>query len=184
MSYGRLRERGYRHDMELFFGVPAHPFFVHAPIVLLPIAAIATVVVAARPMWNVRALPWLSGATAVVVVMLFMAIRSGQALADVANGRAISGDVTDHERLGQQTLIISIVWLVALIAAVVLGRRQQAPTALSADAAAPSAFAQPAQILTVIAAVVSIVATIWLIRTGHSGAESHWVGVINLIENS
>jgi len=170
--------------MELFFGVPAHPFFVHAPIVLLPIAAIATVVMAARPRWNIRALPWLSGATAAIVVMLFMAIQSGQALADVADGRAISGDITDHETLGQQTLIISIVWLVALVAAAVLSRRQQAPSALSADAATPSPFAQPAQIVTIVAAAVSIAATIWLIRTGHAGAESHWVGVINLIENS
>lgn len=170
--------------MELFFGVPAHPFFVHAPIVLLPLAAIATVVMAARPAWNRRALPWLTGVTAVIVVMLFMAIRSGQALADVADGRAISGDITDHERLGQQTLIISIVWLVALIVAAVLGRRTPTPTALSADVATPSPFARPAQIVTIVAAVVSIVATIWLIRTGHSGAESHWIGVINLIENS
>ncbi len=166
--------------MELFFGVPAHPFFVHAPIVLLPIVAVATIALAARSSWRVRLLPWLTGATAVVVATLFLAIRSGNALADVGDGRAINGDITDHRSLGNQTLVISLVWLVLLGVATVLQRRTASPAPLSADAARPAVV--PAQVVTVAAAGVAIAATVWLVRTGHSGAESHWVGVIRLIE--
>jgi len=115
--------------------------------------------------------------------MLFMATRSGNALASVADGRAINGDITDHQALGNQTFIISVVWLVALAVAAVLQRRSPSPSPLSADTA-PPAFGSPAQVMTVVAAVAAVVATIWLIRTGHSGAKSHWFAVTNLIENS
>ncbi len=168
--------------MELFFGVPAHPFFVHAPIVLLPIAAIATIAIAARAAWRERLLVWLTGSLVIIVVMLFGAVNSGNALADVADGRAINGDITDHRSLGNQTLIISLVWLAALVVAVVLQRRSATPQSLSADAA-PAPAMSPAQIVTIVGAVVAIVATVWLIRTGHSGADSHWVGVTRLIED-
>ena len=39
-------------SLDNLFGLPAHPLVVHAAVVLLPIAAIATVVVAAVPRWR------------------------------------------------------------------------------------------------------------------------------------
>ena len=37
------------------FDLPAHPLLIHAPIVLLPIAAILTIVLAFKPAWRRRA---------------------------------------------------------------------------------------------------------------------------------
>jgi hypothetical protein len=39
-------------SIDNLFGLPAHPLVVHAAVVLLPIAAIATVVVAVVPRWR------------------------------------------------------------------------------------------------------------------------------------
>ena len=39
-------------SIDNLFGLPAHPLVVHAAVVLLPMAAIATVVVAAVPRWR------------------------------------------------------------------------------------------------------------------------------------
>ncbi|HSU11443.1 MAG TPA: DUF2231 domain-containing protein, partial [Pseudonocardia sp.] len=33
-------------------GIPAHPLVVHAVVVLLPLAAVATLLVVARPVWR------------------------------------------------------------------------------------------------------------------------------------
>src|SRR6478735_1830999 len=46
------RPRSYRPaPMDKLFGLPAHPFLVHIPIVLLPLAAIGTVAIVARRTW-------------------------------------------------------------------------------------------------------------------------------------
>ena len=71
------------------FDLPAHPLLIHAPIVLLPIAAIATVVLVVKPAWRARAGWWMVGSLFVIVVLLFGAKESGEALIaayDRANG--------------------------------------------------------------------------------------------------
>ena len=40
--------------METLFGLPAHMFLIHAPIVLLPIVASVSVAVAVVPRWRRR----------------------------------------------------------------------------------------------------------------------------------
>ena len=72
---------------------------------------------AVRPAGRRRGLPWLTAGTAVVAVLLLLAVRSGNALADGADGRAINGDITAHRTLGNQTLIISLVWIAGLVGA-------------------------------------------------------------------
>ena len=54
-----------------------------------------------------------------------------------------------------------------------MSRRDGATLALSADAAfAPRDTI--AQALAIVAAIAAVITTIWLIRTGHAGAESRW----------
>ncbi len=52
-------------------------------------------------------------------------------------------------------------------------RRDGAARALSADAALTPRDTI-AQALAIVAAIAAVVTTIWLIRTGHAGAESRW----------
>ena len=40
--------------MDKLFGLPAHPFLVHVPVVLLPLTAIGVMVMAIRPAWHQR----------------------------------------------------------------------------------------------------------------------------------
>ncbi|MGA0206467.1 MAG: DUF2231 domain-containing protein, partial [Ilumatobacteraceae bacterium] len=37
--------------MDSIFGVPAHPFFVHIPVVLIPLAAVGVIVMTIRTSW-------------------------------------------------------------------------------------------------------------------------------------
>jgi hypothetical protein len=51
--------------MDKLFGLPAHPFLVHVPIVLLPLSAIGVVLMAVRPSWH-RSYRWVVLAIGVV----------------------------------------------------------------------------------------------------------------------
>lgn len=155
-----------------FAGVPTHPLAVHAPVVLIPLTAVAAVAALFRKNWRERAtLPLAIGAV-VIVAMLYVARESGRSALAANN---VFGNVDRHEDLGNQTFILSIVWLVlaASAAGAVLMRRRTTAASLSSAAAEPDR-SQVLLVLNVLAAVALVVTTIWLIRTGHAGAESRW----------
>ena len=155
-----------------FFGVPTHPLAVHAPVVLIPLLAIASIVVLFRQPWRERASIPLAALAFVMVAMLFVAKKSGESAKAADN---IFGDIDRHEDLANQTFILGIVWLVLAVAAAVaafVGRRNTTES-LSAGAD-PVDRGQLTLALNVLATVALIVTTIWLIRTGHAGTESRW----------
>ena len=156
-----------------FFGVPTHPLAVHAPVVLVPIAAVVSVLLAIRSDWRARVGWLMPAAVFVLVAMLFVAKESGESAKAADN---IFGDIAEHEDLANATFVLAIVWFVLTLAVTIrdwtTGRRQQVQP-LSADAAVSSRDTI-ALVLAILAAVAAVITTIWLIRTGHAGAESRW----------
>lgn len=160
-----------------FFGVPTHPLAVHAPVVLIPLLAVISVVVLFRSSWRERASVPLAGLALVMVALLFVAKESGQS--------ARYGDVTQtfgtpelldrHEDLGNQTFVIGIAWLFFALGAGLLAMLQRNRGATSLSSAAGTVGPLPLLLVfNVLAALALAVLTIWLIRTGHAGAESRW----------
>jgi hypothetical protein len=162
-----------------FFGVPTHPLAVHAPVVLVPLVAIAAIVLAVRPAWRVRAWWVMVPVVLFNVVMLFVSKESGEALLNAEPEAVVllgtQQAIADHESLGEATFILALVWLVVTIALAVRDRMTLWPSAqaLSADAAVVERD-MIATVLSVLTVVVAIVTTIWLIRTGHTGVQSRW----------
>jgi len=158
-----------------FFGVPTHPLAVHAPVVLIPLVAIAAVVVLYRSSWRERATVPMAWLAVVMVAMLFVAKESGEAVEETGN---VLGNVDRHQDLGNQTFVLGLVWLVLAVAAAasLVFRRRNSTASLSAAVGDVVRSEQVTAVLNVLAAVALIVTTIWLIRTGHAGAESRWVG--------
>ena len=156
------------------FNLPAHPLLIHAPIVLLPIAAIATVVLVAKPAWRARASWWMVGGLFVIVVLLFGAKESGEALIeayDRANGEG-AVDISQHQDLAETTLLLTLAWFAVFGLLTVLERGTHRRRVGVLKAVAPNVIAR--QIVAVAAAVLGVLATVWLIRTGHEGAKSVW----------
>ena len=106
--------------LDEFFGVPTHPFAVHAPIVLIPLLAIVSVVVLSRGRWREAAAVPLAGLAFVMVAMLFFAKESGEALEESGN---VLGDIDRHTELADQTFVLGIVWFVLAAAAGVVDRK-------------------------------------------------------------
>jgi cytochrome b involved in lipid metabolism len=83
-------------------GLPLHPLTVHAASVLIPLSAIALVLLVFVPKWRKAYLPLTVGALAVSVGLAFAAKQSGEALA------ARVGNPADHQELGDLLFPASI----------------------------------------------------------------------------
>ena len=164
------------------FDLPAHPLLIHAPIVLLPIAAILTIVLAFKPAWRRRAGWFPFGGVFVVTVLLFGAKESGESFTDAFDSAFGEGaiDIDRHEELGNMTFVLTLVWLAAMFALTmwesVRGRGATGTSGATDTALTPSQRVSYG--LSALASLFAVLATIWLIRTGHEGAEVVWSPVV------
>ena len=145
------------------FGLPAHPLVVHAAVVLLPMAAIATVVVAAVPRWR-RPYALLAFVVSVVAAgAIWLAKESGESLeARVAE----SALVERHAELAEQVLP----WAIAVV--VVAGAVVAVERYRSRLATIPT---RAATITLIVAALITGIGATWTVaEVGHSGAKATW----------
>ena len=167
--------------MESIFDLPTHTLVVHAPVVLQPLLAITTIVVVARRRWRRRFGWWLVAALVVVFVSVLVAMASGEAFDELLDGLV---DVSGHEALAETTRNLMALWLVALVALVVIERRDSRGSENEAVAETPTAdrgavalrLVVPA--LAWVVAILAVLSTVWMVRTGHEGARVTWSGVI------
>ena len=146
--------------MERLFGLPAHPLVVHFPVVAIPLLALALFALILRPHWLDSIGPGIAIFSVVTFVSTLLATRSGEAFSELL----ASGDtIDDHRTLGEQ-----LRWIVGA----------QAVLAILMVLNNTTGFLQREhpfyRLLTSLAAVTSVVAIVWAIRTGHTGAEQSW----------
>ena len=151
--------------MKTFLGLPAHPLFVHAPLVLVPLAALAAVALAIRPQWRRRCSSALAVAALAALVVTFLAIRSGEAF-EPAVRDVVNLDL--HKSLARTTRLLVALFFVGSIVVAILDR-------MSGDER-PWAD-RAAQIVVVLTALVAVLGSVWIARTGHEGAKLVWDGV-------
>lgn len=143
--------------------MPAHPLFVHVPIVLIPLTAIGAILVAAWP-WFRRNVGWVVvGVGAVAMVTTWLAKESGERLSELVDE---SDALQRHETFGQLLLIVSLpmfALLVVYLAAELVQRR--------AGQSVPSGLAI---VLAALLVLSSLVALVQVTIVGHSGAQAVW----------
>jgi cytochrome b involved in lipid metabolism len=135
-------------------GLPLHPLTVHAASVLIPLSAIALVLLVFVPKWRKAYLPLTVGALAVSVGLAFAAKQSGEALA------ARVGNPADHQELGDLLLPASIGLFALGLAFYFFTRTKQPKWRLQLAGGLSTA------------AVAGVVILSFLV--GHSGAEATW----------
>ncbi|MCB1001807.1 MAG: DUF2231 domain-containing protein [Ilumatobacteraceae bacterium] len=179
--------------MDRIGDLPAHPLLVHAPVVLVPLALLALVAMLVRPAWQ-RAGGVVVALAAGAMVASVLATRSGEALEEELEdtGMTIGATLRDHAEMGDRVPLLVGVFLVLVIAWYVLARRarraeaggsdpasdpasEPAPGAAPGGGAARTGVPRAAVIGVLVASVLAgVVATVSVIRTGHSGASSVW----------
>jgi hypothetical protein len=180
--------------MNTFFGLPAHPFLVHIPVVLLPLAAIGAVAMVARKTFNERYRWAVLTMGAIGTVGLVLAAGAGERLeAKIISieGEEASAGWESHAQAGELARLVGIVFFVALLAfifvPIVLERRSArgatAAKNLSAAAApATSSRAGGSWIRPVLAGLVVVTAfasVYTVVQAGHRGSSSVWAEVQN-----
>ncbi len=149
-------------------GLPVHPLVVHFAVVLIPLSALALVVIVLVPRWRAT-FGWVVLAGLVVGAgAAFVATQSGEALAERV------GTPERHAQLGDATAKVAALLVVVAIVWFLLARRR------AADATAPErGLGRGLQLLAAIVTIVLALATLGLtVAVGHSGAQAVWSGTI------
>jgi hypothetical protein len=150
-------------EIEELFGLPAHPLVVHAAVVLLPLAAVATLVCAAVPRARRAYAPVALGLALAATVAVGLAQGSGEELEEKVDETEL---VEEHTEQGESVLP----WAIAVTVA--------AAAVTAAPAVARRRPTVPARTMTAVLVALSLVAGIgatWtVIDVGHSGAKATW----------
>jgi len=154
-------------------GLPAHPLIVHAVVVLLPLAAIGTLAVAARPTWRrTLGIPvLLVGLIGLIGVPL--ATTTGEQLQHALGGGPL---VEIHEQRADRLLPFALAFVVLLAATLVLGRRADRADHVESEMRVRS-LTRVATGVGVLAALSGAVVTGLVVWIGQAGATAVWQSV-------
>jgi hypothetical protein len=151
--------------LHTIFGIPSHPLIVHATVVVVPLAALTSVLAVAWPRfrrwfgWGTAALP------ALALILDPLATQSGESLEHALPRTPL---IEQHAHLADGLLP----WLIGLLASAAafywLDRRRDH------DGRPSRALVNAVGVLVVITAVGTLVEVVLI---GHSGATAAWSGI-------
>ncbi|MDT0352055.1 DUF2231 domain-containing protein [Pseudonocardia charpentierae] len=157
-------------------GIPAHPLVVHAVVVLLPLAAVATLLVVARPVWRRHLGVWVLLLAAAGVFAIPVATTTGEQLKQSLGGGGPLIEI--HEERAETLLIPALVYLALLAATVLVGRRADAavdgPGAAHATRSNVGSLHRITVITGVLAALAGLAVTGLVVWIGHAGSAAVW----------
>lgn len=155
--------------LDSILGLPAHPLLVHAAVVLVPLAAIGTIVVACWPAARAR-VGWIVAALGVIgFFFALFAKESGEALLETTR---VTQLVKDHAEMGDWGVIGAFLvggsaCTIMLFDAFVRFRASKGEPELSVT--------RPLRTLIgVFAVVLTVFGTVLVVNVGHSGAKATW----------
>lgn len=146
----------------MIWGLPAHPLVVHAPVVLIPITAIFAIIMVSNRKLSRRFGPLVVGVAALAAISAFLAAQTGKALQE-----ALGYQVVEHAMFGERVWWFSGATFVTLLGLWLIDRSSRRSRRFDGN------------LLAIAAVVFSILATFWVIRAGHTGAELVWFGKLS-----
>ena len=153
------------HITTIYSGLPAHPLFLHVPVILIPLAAIWALVLAVWPRWFVTSGVWLGAVTVVALAGTFLTVGAGDAL---RNALHLNGDfgpavlIARHAHAADTLRLLMIAFTAIVIVALLAHR---------VDAAAGARV-----FLRVLLGALAIACAYFVFHTGDLGAKAVWQG--------
>jgi hypothetical protein len=161
----------------VYSGLPAHPLFVHVPVILIPTTVVTAVVFMARPEWFGRYGIALSLASIVAMSSIFLTMQAGGALRGELHlqGKA-ARLISEHSQAADILAIVYVAFTAILIVTFAAYRISGGmPTGLGiVDRLLSSRSTFHA--LRVLLGVLAIGAGFMTFRTGDLGAKAVWAG--------
>jgi hypothetical protein len=161
----------------IYSGLPAHPLFVHVPVILIPATIVAAIVCMVKPRWLARYGIALAVVSIVAMSSVFITMQAGAALRGALNlqGRA-AHLISEHSQAAHILAIVYVAFTAVLIVTFAAQRISGGmPTGLSLvdrPLARRSMFA----VLRIVLVVLSLGAGVMCFRVGDLGAKAVWQG--------
>jgi uncharacterized membrane protein len=161
-------------------GLPAHPLFVHVPVVLIPTAVIAALVFMARPDWFGRYGIALCLISIVAMSSIFLAMQAGGALEGELHLRGEAAAlISEHSQAAHILAIVFTAFTAVLIltfaACRISGGRPTGLDVVDRLLGPRSTFTA----LRILLVVLAIGAGFMTFRTGDLGAKAAWAGRVH-----
>jgi hypothetical protein len=168
----------------IYSGLPAHPLFLHVPVVLIPVAAIGALLIAVWPNWITRFGVPLAALTVVALAGTFLTVGAGIALRDALHLNGAGGgfgfgpgtEIARHAHAADILRLLMIGFTAVMIITVLAHRiAAGAPTGLRA---VDRGLARPVirGVLRVLLGALAIACAYFVFHTGDLGAKAVWAG--------
>ena len=161
----------------IYSGLPAHPLFVHVPVVLIPTTVVVAIVFMIRPEWFSRYGIALALASIVAMSSVFLTMQAGAALRAELNlhGRAAQL-ISEHSQAAHILAIVYVVFTATLIVTFAAQRISRGKLTglgiVDRLLSGKSTFTA----LRIVLVLLSIGAGYMTFRTGDLGAKAVWEG--------
>jgi len=166
----------------IYSGLPAHPLFLHVPVILIPVATIWALVLVARPAWFMRSGVALGILTVVALAGTFLTIGAGDALRNALHlngGFGPAALIARHAHAASILRLLMIaftaVLIVALLAHRIAGGMPTGRPSLDSLLTRPAVLI----LLRIALAVLAILCAYFVFHTGDLGAKAVWQGRVS-----
>jgi len=153
--------------LDSLFGLPAHPFLVHIPVVLIPLGALGAVLML-WPRLRQTIGWWVCAILVVAGIATQLAISSGQSLEEYVHESDL---VRAHTRIGENIrpwlLLLFLALLGVMLVDRAIRRRSERPDGRDLLRIA-------GVVLSALSIVFAAMSLYWVYRIGHSGSKAVW----------
>ncbi|MGI8715227.1 MAG: hypothetical protein ACR2NR_19015 [Solirubrobacteraceae bacterium] len=168
----------------IYSGLPAHPLFLHVPVMLIPAAVIGAVVLAVWPRLFGRHGFWLGLVAIVALGTLNLTMSAGQQLRHDLHldggGPGVAGLVARHSAAAGKLRILTIVFTALLLTAVAVyrtaGPRVTGLGPVDRGLRAIRSGAALGGVLRGLLVIVALASLYFVFHTGDLGAKAVWQG--------
>jgi hypothetical protein len=161
----------------LYSGLPAHPLFLHVPVILIPLAVIGALVLAAWPRLFARHGIWVGAMTVVALGSTNLTMGAGEQLRRELGGEDASIIQQHADAAGKLRFAMILFTAVLLVAVAVYRTAGPRVSGVGFVDGALSAIRSRVALgaaLRVLVVVLAILAGFFVFRTGDLGAKAVW----------
>ncbi len=165
----------------IYSGLPAHPLFVHVPVILIPTTVVAAVVFVVKPKWLLRYGIALAVVSIVAMSSIFLTMQAGAALrGELSLHGEAAKLISEHSHAAHILAIVYVVFTAVLILTFAAQRISGGmPTGLGiVDGVLSSRSIYT--VLRFVLALLAIGAAYMVFRTGDLGAKAVWQGRVQI----
>lgn len=167
------------HITTIYSGLPAHPLFLHVPVILIPVATIWALVLVARPRWFLSSGVLLGIITVIALAATFLTVGAGEALRGALHlngGFGPSALIARHAHAGMILRDLLILFTGAVIAALFAHRVAAGMLSGLTWLDRLAGHAVTLVLLRAALVVLAIACAYFVFHTGDLGAKAVWQG--------